>query len=566
MTASDACRATILLAGRGLDLTRAADTLGALREVEIVSAQPEALLAGLDARDVDLLILAGEEALELCQHVRARVAPLALPIFVLGAEVRDALSAGASDALAGAWAGAELAARACSLVSTRRCFTEALAQARAEGRGAEGAADVEAKARVARTLDLLARAGNALAGPLDVHARIAALVRLVVPELGDFCGVYLVDAHGDVQLAEAAAVDPEHIRIARQRIARLGASAATHRVTEVVRSGRSLFCPVVTEADHAAMAVDAEDFAALRRKGTTSWLCVPLPASGRVLGAFALGRSGSARTYDEADLALAEDLGRRAAVGVDNAQLFELAERERRCAEEAGRLKDEFLANLNHELRTPLTAILGWARMLRTHTLPEEKRTRALEKIERNGILQAKLIEDLLDASRILVQSLELEIASVDVALVVETEVAALRPDADAKRLALSATISPAVGIVQADERRLRQIVEKLLSNAIKFTPPGGSIAVYAEPESAPEGMRITVTDTGAGIPAAFLPHVFDRFRQADGSTSRAHGGLGLGLAIAHHLVGLHGGTIEAHSEGEGRGATFVVRIPAHGA
>ena len=580
---------------------------------------------------------------------------------MLGADVADALAAGASDGLAGAWGGVELAARARSLLSTRRRLAEALAQARTEGREAEGvrrigalddalpqmvwkadaagvvtcvnrrwieytgldlesaarggwlaavhpddaiegaarwlcavhagedyeacyrlrrgdgayrwhlgraspqrdtggrvlgwvgtATEVDQQKRAQITLDLLARAGQALAEPLDVRARIAALARLVVPELGDFCGVYLVGERGEVRLAEAAAVDPEHVRIARDRIARLGASTATHRVTEVVQSGRSTLCAVVTDADHAAMAADAEDLAALRCKGTRSWLCVPMAARGRVLGALALGRSADRRRYDDADLAQAEELGRRAAVAIDNAQLFEMVEREQRSAEEAARLKDEFLANLNHELRTPLTAILGWARMLRTHALPEEKRARALERIERNSVAQARLVEDLLDASRILARTMVLEPASVDVALVVETVVAALRPDCEAKRVALRAVIDPAVGLIQADEGRLRQVVEKLLSNAVKFTPPGGSIAVRVEHVRAPERARISVTDTGVGISAAFLPHVFDRFRQADGSTTRAHGGLGLGLAIAHHIVALHGGTIDGPQRGRG--------------
>ena len=320
---------------------------------------------------------------------------------------------------------------------------------------------------------------------------------------------------------------------------------------------------VVTEADHAAMAADAEDFAALRRKGTRSWLCVPIAARGRVLGALALGRSRTERPYDDADLALAEELGRRAAVAIDNAQLFEMLERERRSAEEGARLKDEFLANLNHELRTPLTAILGWARMLRKHTLPEEKRARALEKIERNSVLQARLIEDLLDASRIMAHTMVLDPAPVDVALAVETAVAALRPDCEAKRLTLHTEVDPAVGLLLADEARLRQVVEKLLCNAIKFSQLGGSIAVRVEQVRAPERVRISVTDTGVGISPAFLPHVFDRFRQADGSSTRAYGGLGLGLAIARHIVELHGGTIEAHSDGEHLGATFVVDLPA---
>jgi PAS domain S-box-containing protein len=432
--------------------------------------------------------------------------------------------------------------------------------------------DIEDQKRAAGALDILARAGATLATPLDAPARVAALLRLVVPELGDFCGVYLPGDRGEVMLVEAAAVDPEHVDIARTRIARQAvAGCGEHLVAQVVRTGQPLLYAEVTDADYRAMAIDAEDLAALRRKGTSSWLCVPMLVRGRILGAIALGLSRSPRRYGEADLLLAEELARRAALAIENAQLLDLAERERRRGEEANRLKDEFLANLNHELRTPLTAILGWARVLRTHTLPEDKRVRALEKIERNGQAQVRLIEDLLDASRILSGTLAIGIAPTDVAAVVHAALAAARPLCDAKGIALRAATDAAAGSIEADAERLQQVVEKLLSNAIKFTPAGGSIAICVDrldrdggysQTAGPASVRISVSDTGEGIRADFLPHVFDRFRQADGSTTRAHGGLGLGLAIARRLVELHGGTVSVRSEGEGLGATFTVRLP----
>jgi PAS domain S-box-containing protein len=228
--------------------------------------------------------------------------------------------------------------------------------------------------------------------------------------------------------------------------------------------------------------------------------------------------------------------------------------------EQANRTKDEFLATLSHELRTPLTAILGWSRLLRGRQFDEAGRERAVEIIERNAEAQAKLIEDLLDVSRIITGKLRLEVQPVVLAPLVETVVNALRPSAEAKRLRLDPALDPATGPVTGDPNRLRQIVTNLLSNAIKFTPEGGRVEVRLGRADA--HARLTVLDTGAGIRAEDLPHIFERFRQADSTNTRTHSGLGLGLAIARHLVELHGGTIRAESEGEGRGAAFTVELP----
>jgi PAS domain S-box-containing protein len=410
--------------------------------------------------------------------------------------------------------------------------------------------DYTDRQRVVIGLDLLARATEALMGPLGTRSRVACLARLLAPELGDFCAVYLTGEDGEVRLAETFAVDPEGVAPAR----------ATHATVQVVRTGKPALWAEVTDVSHETIAADAEDLARLRRAGVRLWLCVPLGVRGRILGAIALWRSTSRRRYDQADLALAEELARRAAMAIENAQLFDLVERERRGAEEANRLKDELLANLSHELRTPLTAILGWTRILRTHKLAEEKRARALAAVERNALAQLRLVEDLLDISRIIAHKLILEIAAVDAALVIETAIEAARPGAEGRGLHLRSVIDGHVGPLAGDAERLRQVVANLLSNAVKFTRPGGSIEVRLERDGA--AARISVVDTGQGIRADFLPFVFDRFRQADGGITRSHGGLGLGLAIARHLVELHGGTIDVHSAGEGLGATFCIRLP----
>ena len=239
------------------------------------------------------------------------------------------------------------------------------------------------------------------------------------------------------------------------------------------------------------------------------------------------------------------------------------AEQGRAGAEGSNRAKDQFLATLSHELRSPLSAILTWAQMLRTGALDAEKTTRALESIERNARLQVRLIEDLLDISRITAGKLTLEFGVIDLTSVVEVTVEQARPAAETKGIVLGSDLT-ALGVrVRGDAARLQQVVTNLLSNAIKFTPEGGRVDVHLE--RVRSQARITVRDTGRGIAAEFLPHIFDRFRQADSSITRRYGGLGLGLAIVQHLVELHGGTVLAESAGVDGGATFTVVLPIPG-
>ncbi len=231
-------------------------------------------------------------------------------------------------------------------------------------------------------------------------------------------------------------------------------------------------------------------------------------------------------------------------------------------AEELSRLKDEFLATMSHELRTPLNAIFGWITLLRTGRLDEATQARALETIERNARAQKRLVEDLLDVSRIVTGKLGLELADVAPRRVVQGAIATMQPAAEANEVRIVAALGEVTGVIRGDPARLQQVVCNLLSNAIKFTAPGGRIDV----ELAMSGnqAQISVADTGQGIKPEFLPHVFERFRQEDGSIVRRHGGLGLGLAIVRHLVELHSGTVEAQSDGEGCGARFMVRLPLH--
>ena len=229
-------------------------------------------------------------------------------------------------------------------------------------------------------------------------------------------------------------------------------------------------------------------------------------------------------------------------------------------AETANRMKDEFLATVSHEIRTPLNAIIGWSHLLRSGSLDEATVARALETIDRNAKSQAQLIEDILDVSRMITGKLRLNNEPVDIASVINAAIDSVQLALDSKELHLEVTLDPSARHTVGDASRLQQIVWNLLANAIKFTPAGGHIEVKVE--RAASYLKLRVSDTGQGIRESFLPFIFDRFRQADGTTTRQHGGLGLGLAIVRNLVELHGGSITAESAGEGLGATFTIRLP----
>jgi PAS domain S-box-containing protein len=281
--------------------------------------------------------------------------------------------------------------------------------------------------------------------------------------------------------------------------------------------------------------------------GSQTWLSttkVPVfDEEGRVTGLVGISRDISERKRaEDARLELAREQAARAE------------------AEAANRLKDEFLATLSHELRTPLTAVLGWAKLLADGQVSAEKAGEVFGTIYRNARSQAQLIDDLLDVSRIITGKLRIEIARVDLASVVEAAASVVRPAAASKGVALRVRLEADGAAVSGDAERLQQVVWNLLSNAVKFTPAGGEVEARVRP--AGSQLEVAVSDTGVGIEPEFLPHVFERFRQADMGTTRRHAGLGLGLAIVRHLVELHGGTVSASSEGAGRGSTFTLRLP----
>jgi signal transduction histidine kinase/ActR/RegA family two-component response regulator len=318
------------------------------------------------------------------------------------------------------------------------------------------------------------------------------------------------------------------------------------------------------------------------------WLAAPLTGrDGKNLGILQLSDKYDGE-FTEPDEAIAVQLAQMASVAVENARYLaehvrarqrsealaeerQQAEEERavllareqearRDAERLNRLKDEFLATVSHELRTPLQAILGWSRLLRGGQADPGRLAKGLEVIDRNAKSQAQLIEDILDVSRIIAGKVRINDATVNLASVIRAAIDTTRPAADAKRIEVVADLDPELGIIAGDEDRLQQVVWNLITNAVKFTPAGGRVHIRAA--RIDTHVEIVVSDTGAGIPQEFLPYVFERFRQADATTTRTHGGLGLGLAIVRHLVEMHGGTVRAESAGRGCGATFTVTLP----
>jgi signal transduction histidine kinase len=244
---------------------------------------------------------------------------------------------------------------------------------------------------------------------------------------------------------------------------------------------------------------------------------------------------------------------------IERAELLERESHARQQAEEASRLKEEFLATVSHELRTPLNAVVGWSRLLRSGQLDGDGTAHAIEVIERNAAAQRQIIEDLLDVSRIITGKLRINTQPVDLLLIIHAAIDAVRPAAEAKEIRMSTHIEVPDPIVRADSERLQQVLWNLLANAVKFTPSGGRVDVYLEQHGSLAEIRIE--DSGPGVPAEFLPRIFERFSQADGSSTRKHGGLGLGLAIVRHLVELHGGTVSAANREQG-GATLTVQLP----
>jgi PAS domain S-box-containing protein len=414
------------------------------------------------------------------------------------------------------------------------------------------AARIEAEASEKRAA-FLAEASTMLSSTLDYERTLINISRLAIPTFADWCFVYLRLQGEEVSSALIAHADPgkeylaQHIEIRPEDL-----SSNTLPVVRVFQTGTPELFGDITDAELRESINDEQKYEALKELGLRSAVVVPIQGRHSIMGVIGFA-SGKPDRYTSVELIFAQDMARRISLALENARLY-------REAQEANRAKDEFLATLSHELRTPLNAILGWIQILRNKQVDEVTTARAFEAIERNAKAQAELIEDMLDVSRIITGRLRLEMQPVRLSLAVEAALDSVRPTAEAKGIRLECELAPDAGTISGDAHRIQQIVWNLLANAVKFTPSGGSVRLKMEYN--PGEAKLTVMDTGKGISPHFLPYVFDRFRQAETMSSRTASGLGLGLSIARHLVELHGGIIEAGSEGEGLGATFTVTFP----
>ena len=407
-----------------------------------------------------------------------------------------------------------------------------------------------------RRAAFLAQTATVFDAALEPEATLVNLARLAVPALAECAIVDLVPDDGYVRRVEVIEVDPtrrETAQTVRRHAPNLRGDSPFSRA---IRTGQPALVPDVPHrtADDAG---DPEHARLMKLLECQSLLLIPLVARGQTLGLLTLASRDSARQYDAADLAVAQELAGRAAIALDNARLY-------RESQVASRTKDEFLAMVSHELRTPINAVLGWAAMLREHRLDASRAEYACDAIERSARAQAHMLEQLLDVSRAISGKLELRLAPAQLAGVLGAALDVVRPEAEEKKVRITSHLDGGLPLVLVDPERLQQVVINLMSNAIKFSPENGIVDVELRRDDG--CAEIVVQDRGIGIKREFLPYVFERFRQADGNGRSANRGLGLGMSIARDIVERHGGTITADSDGEGKGATFTVRLPLRSA
>lgn len=417
--------------------------------------------------------------------------------------------------------------------------------------------DIEERKRAEEALHFIAEASGMLASSLDYETTLSNVAQLSVPQLADWCVVHMVEEDSRPQQLAAAHADQTKLHLLREINKRYPAGLLTaHGYRRVVQTGEPELIPEITDAQLAAVTRDEEHLKMLRELGLKSTLCVPLIARNRTLGAITFATAESGRIYNSSDLALAENLAHRAAIAVDNARLYQEAQR-------ANRTKEEFLATLSHELRTPLTPIIGWVHMIRGGMLKNEDFDRGLAVVEKSSQSLTRLINDLLDMSAILSGKIRLEKIPVALGAIVKEAVETIRPTAESRDIKIEATFCEDEVIVNGDRTRLIQIFWNILANAVKFS--GDKCAVRVACEADEREARVTVEDEGRGITPEFLPFVFERFRQADSSKTRLYGGLGVGLALVKSFVEIHGGRVRAESAGMDCGSRFTVYLPRFG-
>jgi PAS domain S-box-containing protein len=423
--------------------------------------------------------------------------------------------------------------------------------------------DVTAERRQEIHAKHLADATAALTTSLRPAEMLDALGRTLVPGLGDWCSIFLLEGD-ELKSVCVAHADPARRAADAERFPLR--SSEEGGLWEVVRSGRPAVVNDVSEELTATATPGSEHLALLRGAGMKAVAMVPIHHRDRTLGALALVFAEREHRYDTHDVELAQEIARRAAVALESAELYAAAERAAknaesaaRSAEDANRAKDEFLATVSHELRTPLSAILGWSALLRQRVI-DPALLKPIDVIHRNAQAQVKIIDDILDVSRVINGKLRLEVKPVDLVAIAKDAAEVVRPSADAKGILLELTTGDKPCLLVADPERMQQVVWNLLSNAVKFSDSGAVVRLGIEQRG--PLVELEVSDTGRGIDPAFLPMMFERFKQADSSKTRRVGGLGLGLAIVRHIVELHGGRVRAASDGPGKGATFTITLP----
>jgi signal transduction histidine kinase/ActR/RegA family two-component response regulator len=412
-----------------------------------------------------------------------------------------------------------------------------------------------------RRASFLADTGKLLAASLDIDRTLETVAQMAVPRVADLCSIMLCQEDGSLRRVAEAALDAAstaRMRTLREKAVSGDGLAAMNHALELGR-------PVVF-ADYLSwlrqrLPTQHPYLQTMTDLDVTSGLCAPIAVGGRTLGVLNVAvQRASGRTYDADDAVTMGELAQRAAVALDHARLFAEAQRERARAEQANHTKDHFLATVSHDLRNPLNAILGWTQMMRRRKGDADLAERATAVIERSVKAQSQLIEDLLDVSRMETGQLRVEHEPIDLVAVVEGALEGLRPTADTHGVTIQCRVDSTSLLVIGDSGRLQQVVWNLVNNAIKFARSGGQVQVVLSLDG--ERARLTVTDDGRGISGELLPHIFERFRQDGDGVGRRKGGLGLGLAIAKHIVEALEGTITAHSDGEGQGATFTVCLP----
>ncbi|MBW4683859.1 MAG: response regulator [Komarekiella atlantica HA4396-MV6] len=401
----------------------------------------------------------------------------------------------------------------------------------------------------------LSEASCVLASSLDYHTTLNSVAQLAVPALADWCIVDVIENNLPIfSNPIVAASEPEKEALVRKiRRCYPVSIDADYGAPKVLSTGKPQLNIDIHESSLLKIACDEENLSLLHQLQAKSDMIVPLLVRDRKLGTITFVSAQPGSHYTTVDLVMACELAQRAAIAIDNARLYQQAQ-------EANRIKDEFLAIVSHELRTPLNSMIGWVQMIRHRKLDAATTSKALETIERNAKIQTKVIDDILDVSRIVRGKIRLNSRKVNLIPVINGAIEALRPTAEIKNIPIEFNFDPSVGQVMGDPERLQQVLWNLLSNAIKFTPSEGRVQLHLKQVNS--NAQITVSDTGQGISAEFLPYIFERFSQADSTTTRANNGLGLGLAIVRYLVEMHSGKVYAASQGQGQGATFTVQLP----